>query len=393
MDKLSRRQFLYTCSAAAAGVAACSLPCHAFLNFGDSQSESDIQGEIFEGGAPETRWKWSKEAMDYQRLDSGTVVCGLCPNNCEMAPGDRSICRSRVNMDGTLYSLAYGNPCAVHLDPIEKKPLFHFLPQSRAFSISTTGCNLRCLNCQNWQISQATPESVRTYDLFPGDAVEKAGRVNADALAYTYAEPVTFYEYVYDTAQKARQQKLRNVLISNGYINDVPLKRLCGVIDGANINLKSFNDAIYRKLNGGRLQPVLKTLEMLAAENVHFEITTLIVPGYVDDPKMIQSMCRWIVDHLGPNRPLHFLRFFPQYKLDRLASTPVSTLTKFREMAMDVGIRYVYVGNVPGHEGGHTYCHNCGKRIIRRQGFEIPEFHLEKGKCAFCQTRIPGVWA
>ncbi|MGM0451617.1 MAG: AmmeMemoRadiSam system radical SAM enzyme [Thermodesulfobacteriota bacterium] len=393
MDRFNRRQFLYSCSAAAVCLAASANPCHAFLNWGKNGSERDIRGEIFKGGAPDSLWKWSREAMDYRQLDHGRVVCGICPHNCELAPGDRSICRSKVNMDGTLYTLAYGNPCSVHLDPIEKKPLFHFLPKSKAFSIATTGCNLRCLNCQNWQISQTTPEEVRTYDLFPEGAVEKAKRLEADAIAYTYSEPVTFYEYLHDTGRKAHQHQLRNVLISNGYINDAPLKRLCRIIDGANINLKSFEDAIYRKLNGGRLQPVLHTLEMLAAENVHFEITTLVVPEYVDDPEMIKSMCRWIVEHLGRNYPLHFLRFSPRYKLDRLPPTPVSTLTRFRKLAMDAGIRYVYVGNVPGHEGVHTYCHNCGKTIIRREGFHIPEFHIAEGKCRFCGTQIPGVWA
>jgi len=389
MTCISRRRFLHT---GALALGSGLIPASAISAFAGQGKKSDISGTIFTDAAPDSLWKWSQEAYFYQQMPGGKAACTLCPNACVLDKGDRSVCRSRVNMDGKLYSLAYGNPCALHLDPVEKKPLFHFRPRSRALSIAATGCNLRCLNCQNWQISQVTPESVRHQDLFPKAVIDKARANQADAVAYTYSEPTTFFEYMIDTAKLAKENGLSNLWISNGYINAEPLAELCRVLDGANVNLKSFSDKTYRKLNGGRLQPVLETFKTLHDKGVHFEMTTLVVPGYVDDPEMIKSMCGWILENLGPDHPLHFLRFFPRYKLDRLPPTPVSRLTEFRELAMAEGIRYVYVGNVPDHEGSHTYCHNCGKRLIQRTGYHIPEYHLDGSRCKFCNTRIPGVW-
>ncbi|MBW1841233.1 MAG: AmmeMemoRadiSam system radical SAM enzyme, partial [Deltaproteobacteria bacterium] len=287
-------------------------------------------------------------------MNGDKVVCGICPNRCILAPGDRSVCRSKVNMGGTLYSLAYGNPCARNIDPVEKKPLYHFKPKSKAFSVATTGCNFRCLNCQNWEISQAKPHEVRHYELFPPEAIDAAKRSGSISIAYTYSEAITYFEYMIDTARLAREAGIYNLLISNGYINRKPLLELCKVLDAANINLKSLDDNIYRKLNGGRLQPVLNTFKTLHEQGVHFEMTNLVVPGYVDDEEMVRQMCQWILDNLGPDYPLHFLRFFPKYKLDRLPPTPVSTLIRLREVAMAEGIRYAYVGNVPRHEGNNT---------------------------------------
>ena len=389
MTCISRRRFLHT---GALALGSGLIPASAISAFAGQGKKSDISGTIFKDAAPDSLWKWSQEAYFYQQMPGGKAACTLCPNACVLDKGDRSVCRSRVNMDGKLYSLAYGNPCALHLDPVEKKPLFHFRPRSRALSIAATGCNLRCLNCQNWQISQVTPESVRHQDLFPKAVIDKARANQADAVAYTYSEPTTFFEYMIDTAKLAKENGLSNLWISNGYINAEPLAELCRVLDGANVNLKSFSDKTYRKLNGGRLQPVLETFKTLHDKGVHFEMTTLVVPGYVDDPEMIKSMCGWILENLGPDYPLHFLRFFPRYKLDRLPPTPVSRLTEFRDLAMAEGIRYVYVGNVPDHEGSHTYCHNCGKRLIQRTGYHIPEYHLDGSRCKFCNTRIPGVW-
>ena len=296
-------------------------------------------------------------------------------------------------MDGTLYSLVYGNPCSVNVDPVEKKPLFHFLPRSKTFSIATAGCNFRCLNCQNWEISQAKPHEVRNYELFPQDVVNEALRSESFSVAYTYSEPITFFEYMIDTARLASDNGLNNLLISNGYINREPLLALCKVLDGANINLKSLSDAIYRKLNGGRLEPVLNTFRTMHDQGVHFEMTNLVVPGYTDDADMVKRMCQWILTQLGPDYPLHFLRFFPKYKLDRLPPTPLSTLIRFRELAMSEGIRYVYVGNVSFPEGNNTYCHHCKKLIVERIGYFIPNVHMEKNRCKYCKTVIPGRWA
>ncbi len=365
--------------------------CCGFLGI-DEERANDIRGHIFENDAPKKPWKWSIEAFHYES-DGEAVECQVCPNRCELAPGDRSVCRSRVNIGGKLYSLAYGNPCSVHVDPIEKKPLNHFYPRSLIFSIATTGCNFRCLNCQNWEISQKRPEDVYHVELFPRDVAREAQKREAPSIAYTYSEPITFYEYMYDTAKLARETGLKNVLVSNGYINQEPLRRLCKYLDGANVNLKSFDDGIYRRLNGGTLEPVLNTFRLMHQEGVWFEITTLVVPTYVDDPEMIKRMCGWILKEVGPNYPLHLLRFFPRYKLSRLPATPIETLESLRELAQQQGIRYVYMGNVPGHEGCHTYCHNCQKVLIERKGYLIDQYNLEKGCCRFCGTAIPGRWA
>lgn len=392
MDKLNRRQFI----GRSAALVSASLSANAFWPFkGQADAVSgatDIRGEIFKGDAPKALWKWSREGRHYGQLERRRVMCGICPNHCLLSPGDRSVCRSRVNMDGKLYSLAYGNPCSANVDPVEKKPLYHFKPKAKVFSIAATGCNFRCLNCQNWEISQVRPEDVRHYDLFPKQVVAETKRTGSEAIAYTYSEAITFFEYMYDTAQLARQQKIDNLWISNGYINREPLLELCQVLDGANVNLKSFSDEIYRKLNGGRLEPVLNTFKTLHDQGVHFEMTNLLVPGYVDDEDMAKRMCQWILENLGPNYPLHFLRFYPQYKLKRLAPTPITTMARFRELALSEGIHYVYLGNVPNHDGNNTYCHECKKLLIQRRGYFIPEFNLKGDRCKFCQTVIPGVW-
>jgi pyruvate formate lyase activating enzyme len=388
-QRITRKEFLKTVGLGASALF-CSGMGYGFIGKG-SQSGRDIKGEIFKKGGPEKPWKWSMEGFHY--ATNGTEVqCQICPNRCLLQPGDRSICRSKVNIRGKLYSLAYGNPCSVHVDPIEKKPLNHFFPRTLIFSIATTGCNFRCLNCQNWEISQRKPEELNHYDLFPQQVVEKAKTGGIPSIAYTYSEPITFYEYMYDTARLARESGIKNVLVSNGYINPHPLQRLCKYLDGANVNLKSFDDRIYRSLNGGRLTPVLNTFKNLHKQGVWFEMTTLVVPTYVDKPEMVKRMCGWILKELGPDYPLHFLRFFPRYKLTRLPATPIETLEKLRQTALGEGLHYVYLGNVPGHEGCNTYCHSCRKILIERRGYRIPRFNLEKGRCKFCGTAIPGRW-
>jgi pyruvate formate lyase activating enzyme len=393
MKKIDRRHLLLGSAAAAT---ACALSAGAFwpkARGWENSGPADITGRIFRKDAPAQPWKWSKEGFLYVKLDNQRVMCSICPNACVLAPGDRSVCRSKVNIDGVLYSLAYGNPCSVHVDPVEKKPLFHYLPRSKVFSIAAAGCNFRCLNCQNWEISQMRPEDLRNYEMFPPQVVQNAEEAGCQAVAYTYSEAVTFFEYMLDTARLARDRGIKNLLISNGYINREPLLELCKVLDAANINLKSLDDTVYRKLNGGRLEPVLNTFKTLHDQGVHFEITNLVVPSYVDDPEMVKRMCGWILSNLGPDHPLHFLRFFPKYKLDRLPPTPTSTLAEFRQLALAEGLRYVYVGNLAEHEGNHTYCHQCGKLLVERQGYFLPVFNLEEDRCKFCRTRIPGVWS
>lgn len=386
---MNRRTFLASGSCLALSLA-CP-PCPWIRN--EAWAARDVTGEVFRDDAPDTLWKWSKEAFSYSRLDQGRVLCKVCPHGCVLSPGDRSVCRNKINHEGDLYTLAYGNPCSVHLDPIEKKPLFHFLPGTSAYSLATTGCNFRCRNCQNWQISQKKPSQVRHKDLLPGEALKEASESGASSVAYTYSEPIAFIEYMADLAKRARDKGLANLLISNGFINNTPLRELCPDIQAANINLKAFSDEIYRTLNGGRLEPVLETLRTLHGEGVHLEITNLVVPGYTDDREMVKGMCDWITDQLGPDCPLHFLRFIPRYKLDRLPPTPIPLLKDFRQLARNRGIRYVYIGNAPLPEGLNTYCHHCGELLVRRRGYQPPELGLESGRCPSCSTEIPGVWS
>jgi pyruvate formate lyase activating enzyme len=351
-------------------------------------SVADVLARI---GAQREPSRWSKEALHYTRVGKN-IRCLKCPNFCELKEGETGACRNRVNIGGTLYTTAYGNPCAVHIDPIEKKPFFHFLPTIRAFSIAAAGCNLRCLNCQNWQISQFSPEQTENYDLMPDRVVEECRKNNCESIAYTYSEPTTFYEYTLDTATRAREKKIKNVLKSNGYINEKPLRQLCGVLDAANIDLKTFDDGIYRKLAQARLDPVLKTLRILREEGVWLEVTNLVVPGWTDDAETVRRMCGWLCENGLADAPLHFTRFTPLYKLTHLPATPVSTLEDFRTLARSLGVRYAYVGNVPGHAWESTYCHNCGKLVIERRGFAILANHVRQGSCEYCGTNIPGVW-
>ena len=320
------------------------------------------------------------------------IKCKLCPNVCSLKEGEVGDCRTRKNIDGVLYTLAYGNPCAIHVDPIEKKPLNHFMPGSRSLSIATAGCNLACLNCQNWQISQKSPLDTTNYDLMPNAVVEMAKEKKCSSIAYTYTEPIVYYEYMYDTAKIAKEAGIKNVMVSAGYIEQRPLKELCAVIDAANIDLKSFSNEIYETLNGGSLNPVLRTLKILKDEGVWLEITNLIVPDWTDDLDMIKEMCDWLFDNGFENVPLHFSRFTPMYKLKRLPATPVDVIDKAYGIAKSAGLRYVFVGNVPGHSAQDTYCPKCGKQLIDRSGYRIEEMHIKGGKCEYCSEPIAGVW-
>ncbi|MFH1049838.1 MAG: AmmeMemoRadiSam system radical SAM enzyme [bacterium] len=349
------------------------------------------------GGLPnsiftqEKPWKWSIEARHYFTKGK-TAFCDLCPVECIIYPGKVGDCRVKKNFDGKLYSLVYGNPCAVHVDPVEKKPLYHFLPQSSAFSIATAGCTLQCLNCQNWEISQAKPEDTRNYDLMPEKVVESAIKYKCESIAYTYSEPTAFFEYTYDTAKIAKSKGIKNVFVSCGYIKEKPLREMCKVLDAANIDLKSFSDEIYKKLNRGTLKPVLRTLQILAEEGVWLEITNLIVPTWTDDLKMIRQMCKWLTKNKLNKYPLHFSRFHPLHKLTNLPQTPAETLEKARKIALEEGMQYVYVGNIPDTDSQNTYCHKCKKLLIARKGYYNLENNIENGKCKFCGAKISGVW-
>lgn len=335
--------------------------------------------------------KFSREAIWYTTTPRG-VLCGICPNTCTLKPGEVSTCHNRINIGNKLYSIAYGNPCAVHVDPIEKKPLLHFLPQSRTFSIATAGCNFACLNCQNWQISQTSPDKTTNIELMPDAVVANCLKNDCTSIAYTYSEPISFYEYMFDTARIARNAGLKNVMVSNGYINPEPLNALIPYLDAANIDLKVFDQDLYLKLTGGKMQPVLDTLVTLQKSKVWLEITNLVVPSWSDDLAMIGRMCRWLADHGFREVPLHFSRFTPLHKLTQLPVTPLNTLLKAREAAMKEGLKYVYIGNVPGKGFEDTICPACGKAVVGRRGFSILTNHIQNGRCAFCHSAVAGIW-
>jgi len=338
-----------------------------------------------------TKKKWMKEAMFYTETPRG-IRCLICPNECNLKEGETGICKNRMNENGKLWSIAYGNPCAVHIDPIEKKPMNHFLPGTKSFSIATAGCNLACLNCQNWTISQKSPNETHNYDLPPEKVIEKCIEHKCESIAYTYAEPITFYEYTYDTSRLARQAGIKNVFISAGYINTAPLKKLCKVIDAANIDLKSFDNEIYLKLNGGELQSILNTLKTLKDEGVWLEITNLVIPSWTDDADMFKRMYGWLVQNGFAETPIHISRFMPMYKLTQLPPTPVDILQKASKIARAEGLKYVYIGNVPGYGNKNTICPKCGKTVIERRGYSIVQNHIKNGKCKFCGNPIVGTW-
>lgn len=287
-----------------------------------------------------------KECSYYSKNEDGSVTCHVCPHECRIGEGKTGRCRSRQNQDGRLYSLVYGRPCAVADDPIEKKPLARWHPGTRCLSIACTGCNLSCPNCQNYTISQARPDDAESYDLPPEAVVSLALRHRLPTIAYTYTEPLTYIEYVTDTASLAHERGLYNVLVSAGYVNEQPLRDLARYLDAANIDLKSFSADIYRRFNGAGLEPVLRTLQILRDAGVHVEITNLLIPGVNDDPGMFREMCRWLVSNEFGDCVLHISRFFPTYKMDEASPTPKSDMREARQIAVDEGMQYVYLGNV-----------------------------------------------
>jgi pyruvate formate lyase activating enzyme len=339
----------------------------------------------------EQRGIYRKLAM-YQEETARGIMCRICPNECVLKEGELSKCNNRKVNNSKLYTMAFGNPCSVNVDPIEKKPLYHFLPGSKAYSIATAGCNLVCLNCQNWTISQTSPDKTRNYDLMPENVIKECILKNCESIAYTYSEPVTFYEYTYETAQLARKAGIKNVIKSNGYINPEPLKKLCTVIDAANIDLKAFSESTYLKLTGGKLQPVLDSLLVYKEMGVWLEITNLIVPSWSDNLDEIKRMCKWLSDNGFRNTPLHFSRFYPMHKLEQLPPTPVELLNKAAKIASEEGLNYVYTGNAPGNELSDTKCPSCHSSEIARQGFRVVSNAIIEGKCSKCGHNIEGIW-
>ncbi|MFH0910005.1 MAG: AmmeMemoRadiSam system radical SAM enzyme [Planctomycetota bacterium] len=333
------------------------------------------------------------EAMYWDTLPEGGVRCSLCPTRCILREGERGACKVRVNFGDKLYSLVFGRAVAVHIDPMEKKPLYHFLPGTPILSIATAGCNLGCRFCQNWSISQAFPEDAPHTLLEPEAVVALARDRSLGAIAYTYTEPSIFYEYMLETARLARRAGIKNVYVTCGYLNEAPLRELAKVMDAANVDLKGFSESFYETYCGAHLAPVLDAIRILREEGVHVEITNLVIPGANDSAEMIREMCRWILREVGPDVPLHFSRYHPDYRMERPSATPAATLTTAAGIAREEGIRHVYIGNLVTENGNNTFCPRCRRLLIRRAGFWLRENHVRDGRCEYCGEPIAGVWS
>jgi pyruvate formate lyase activating enzyme len=332
-----------------------------------------------------------REALLYEDADGGKVRCRLCSHYCLISPGKRGICHVRENRGGKLYSLVYGKVIAKHLDPIEKKPLFHFYPGSQSLSISTVGCNFRCLHCQNWEISQFP----RLYNTIAGDylppeaVVDEAGRRGARSISYTYTEPTIFMEYALDCARLARERGIKNVFVSNGYTSPEGVELISPYLDANNIDIKG-DDDFYRKVAGARLEPVLDTVRRMKDLGIWVEVTTLVIPGYNDSEEFLRFMAEFIAS-VDPAIPWHVTQFYPTYKMTDRGRTPISTLRRARKIGLEIGLKYVYEGNVPGEGGENTYCPGCGEVVIERLAFSHTGIRMKDGKCVNCGCRIDGI--
>lgn len=333
-----------------------------------------------------------KEALFYEKRPDEKVRCKLCPHECVIASQRTGICRVRKNIGGVLYSLIYDKLIATHIDPIEKKPLFHVLPGSRSFSIATVGCNFRCDFCQNFQISQLGAEEIASNPVAPAEIVEIAQNSHCRSIAYTYTEPTIYFELAYDCAQRAHEQGLLNIFVTNGYINPEPLEMIHPYLDAANVDLKAFDDQFYKKYVGGKFLPVLNTLKLLKKLKIFIEVTTLIIPGLNDDESELFELASFIKTELGEETPWHVSRFFPQYKLNHLPPTPQSTIRKTCEIGKKAGLQHVYTGNVAVNSDENTYCTHCGEMVLQRSGYQIHKNRLSHGKCPHCGTPLSGIF-
>ncbi|MFB0534946.1 MAG: AmmeMemoRadiSam system radical SAM enzyme [Anaerolineae bacterium] len=335
-----------------------------------------------------------KEAMLYDKLEDNQVRCALCAHRCLIKPSRLGICGVRENRDGTLYSLVYAQAISANVDPIEKKPLYHFLPGTGAFSIATVGCNFRCDFCQNADISQASKEGRWGRwgrELLPEQVVDLAQRNRCASIAYTYTEPTVFFEYAYDTAKIATERGLKNVFVTNGYMTEEALHEIEPYLDAANVDLKGFTDEFYRRLCGAQLQPVLDSIRLMHQMGVLVEVTTLIVPGHNDGDEELRQIAQFLAD-ISPDLPWHISRFVPHYKMTNVPPTPVETLHRAAEIGYETGLRYVYAGNVPGDRYESTYCPNCGKIAIQRFGYHT-QVRLDGDRCKNCGYQLALVTA
>ncbi len=333
-----------------------------------------------------------KEALYYKKLKNKIVNCNLCPANCVIKQGNFGNCGARKNIDGKLYSLVYGKPVSISIDPIEKKPLYHFFPGSFALSIGTLGCNMHCLHCQNYDISQAKADEFVGREVEPKEIVEKAIENNCRSISYTYNEPTIFYEYVLETAKLAKKKGIKNIMVTNGYINKEPLKELYPLIDGANIDLKALDEDFYKKVCFTRLKPVLESIKEIKKTGTWIEITNLIIPGYNDSKEKIEKLVKWVKENLGVKVPLHFSAFYPTNKMLDVPRTSPETLLKAKRIALKEGLRYVYLGNTALEDSGNTYCPKCNKLLIERGWFKVYKNNIKKNLCPFCDDKIDGIF-
>jgi len=335
-----------------------------------------------------------KEAMFYQKLDGDRVRCGLCRFRCLIGAGKRGHCRVRENREGVLYSLVYGRVVAEHVDPVEKKPLFHLLPGSRSYSVATVGCNFRCLHCQNYSISQPDEGEVENSGSFvaPETIVERALAAGCRSIAYTYTEPTIFFEYAYQTAKLAREAGLKNIFVTNGYITNEALAVIAPYLDAANIDLKGFTDSFYREVVGASLGEVLDCIREYKRLGIWLELTTLVIPNRNDSEQELRNIAEFIVSEIGRETPWHVTQFYPTHRLTDEPRTPVATLRTARRIGLDAGLRYVYEGNVPGEGGENSYCPSCGGLLVRRYGYVVEKNFLRDGNCPGCGMVVDGIW-
>ena len=395
MEKIDRRQFLWR---TVCGVGAC---IGSNLVFAPENPASGLGRTIYRqksdpskkiDSVPRKQEVVLTEAR-YYRTTGPHVQCTLCPIFCVIPEGEAGMCRVRVNRNRRLYTTVYGQPCSIAFHPMEQGPIFHAFPGSRCLGLATAGCNLRCKYCQNWQMSQFGAEETDNYDLPPERVAGLAREEHCQIVVFAYTDPVVFYEYALDTAKTVKAEGLKTVLVTAGYVDTQPLKDFCEYIDVIRIDLKSFSEKFYRDVVGGTLQPVLEAIKTVHEQGTWLEIVDPLVPGFNDSPEEIREMSRWMVENLGRDVPLHFLKFFPAYKMRNFPPTPEEVLSRSRQIAMDEGLRYVYVGNLPGHEGENTFCPECGKRLVERVGYlGIRENNISDSKCRFCGCPIPGIW-
>ncbi|OGW54014.1 MAG: AmmeMemoRadiSam system radical SAM enzyme [Nitrospirae bacterium RIFCSPLOWO2_02_42_7] len=333
-----------------------------------------------------------KEAYLYQKLEDNKVKCDLCAHRCFLTEGKTGICGVKKNINGTLYSLVYDKVVSANIDPIEKKPLFHFLPGSTSFSIATVGCNFRCLHCQNFEISQMPKEQKRIggSEFSPEAVVTAAYQNGCDSISYTYTEPTIFFELAYDTAKLAHEKGIKNVFVTNGYMTEEALMMIRPYLDAANVDLKFFNEKMHKRVCGASRDPVLDTIRRMKALGIWIEVTTLIIPTKNDSDEELKQIAEFIKE-VGIDIPWHVSAFHPTYKMLDLPRTSVATLKRARKIGIDSGLRYVYTGNIPGDEGEHTFCYNCKSVLIHRVGYEIIANHVRDSRCIYCGAIIDGV--